>query len=45
MEANIDQPDAAGNPNEEMRKLMLLQVAEHVKIGKDTEETLSAEDG
>ena len=34
MEANIDQPDAAGNPNEEMRELMLHQAAEHVKMAR-----------
>ena len=34
VEANIDQPDAAGNPNEEMRELMLLQAAEHVKMAR-----------
>ena len=34
VEANTDQPDAAGNPNEEMRELIMLQAAEHVKMAR-----------
>ncbi len=34
MEANIEQPDTARNTNEEVRELMLLQAAKHVKMAR-----------